>query len=152
SAIAKGDPALRWGTKALAVVASLATVTIVVILWLVRGMPAPGDISRALNQNPDLYTLSLGHMADLTLHAFAYLRLPLAIAAFAFALGAAGAWLREVPMRSLATMMVVFFHAARLALTVFDPYLSSRPIADALLRQPPGQLIAGDQYYTFSSI
>jgi 4-amino-4-deoxy-L-arabinose transferase-like glycosyltransferase len=152
SAIVKRDTGLRWGTKALAVTSSLAALTIITILWLVRGMPTPGDISQALNQNPDLYTLSLGHMADLTLHAFAYLRLPLVIAASGFAVGAAGAWLHEVPMRSLATMMVVFLHAARLALTVFDPYLSSRTIAEALLRQPPGQLIAGDQYYTFSSI
>ena len=152
SAIVKRDSALRWGTKALAVIASLAALTIIIILWLVRRMPTPGDISQALNQNPDLYTLSLGHMADLTLHAFAYLRLPLIVAASAFAVGAVGAWLRDVPIRSLVTMMVVFLHAARLALTVFDPYLSSRPIAEALLRQPPGQLIAGDQYYTFSSI
>jgi 4-amino-4-deoxy-L-arabinose transferase-like glycosyltransferase len=152
SALSKGDAALRWGTKTLAVIASLASLTIVIILWLVRGMPAPGDISQALNQHPDLYTLSLGHMADLTLAAFTYLRLPLAVAAFAFAVGAAGTWLREVPIRSLAVMMVVFLHSARLALIVFDPYLSSRPIAQALLRQPTGQLIAGDQYYTFSSI
>ena len=152
SSLAKGDAALRWGTKTLAVIASLASLTIAIILWLVRGMPAPGDISQALNQHPDLYTLSLGHMADLTLEAFAYLRLPLAVAACAFAVGAAGAWLREVPIRSLAVMMVVFVHSARLALIVFDPYLSSRPIAQALLRQPTGQLIAGDQYYTFSSI
>jgi 4-amino-4-deoxy-L-arabinose transferase-like glycosyltransferase len=152
SAIAKGDTALRLGTKVLAVTASLAALTIVIILWLIRGMPAPGDISQALNQNPALYTLSLGHMADLTLRAFAYLRVPLTVTASAFAVGAAGAWLRKMPIRSLATMMVLFLHAARLALTVFDPYLSSRPIAEALLRQPPGQLIAGDQYYTFSSI
>jgi 4-amino-4-deoxy-L-arabinose transferase-like glycosyltransferase len=152
SAIAKGGTALRFGTKLLAVIASLAALTIVIILGLVRGTPAPGDISQALNQNPDMYTLSLGHMADLTLRAFAYLRLPLAVAAVAFAVGAAGAWLREMPIRSLATMMVLFLHAARLALTVFDPYLSSRPIAEALLRQPAGQLIAGDQYYAFSSI
>jgi hypothetical protein len=152
SAITKGDTVLRWGTKALAVIASLATVMIVIILWLVRGMAAPGDISQALNQNPALYTLSLGHMADLTLPAFSYLRLPLVIAACAFAAGAAGAWVREMPIRSLAIMMVVFLQAARLALSVFDPYLSSRPIAEALLRQPAGQMIAGDQYYTFSSI
>jgi 4-amino-4-deoxy-L-arabinose transferase-like glycosyltransferase len=152
SAIAKGDAVLRWGTKILAVIASLAALTILIILWFVRGMPAPGDISQALSQHPDLYTLSLGHMADLTLSAFAYLRLPLAVAASAFAVGAAAAWLREMPIRSLAIMMVMFLHSARLALVVFDPYLSSRPIAEALLRQPMGQLIAGDQYYTFSSI
>ena len=49
-------------------------------------------------------------------------------------------------------MMVLFFHAARLALVVFDPYMSSRPLAQALLAAPPGLLIMGDQYYTFSSI
>jgi hypothetical protein len=47
---------------------------------------------------------------------------------------------------------VVFFHAARLALAVFDPYLSSRPIANALLQSPPGKLLVDHQYYTFSSV
>jgi hypothetical protein len=93
-------------------------------------------------------------MADLTLNAFAYLRLPLAVAGVAFAVGAIGALRRStlLPVAALATMMLLFLHAARLALVVFDPYLSSRPLAEALLRQPPGRLIMGDQYYTFSSI
>lgn len=152
SAIAGQDRVLLWGTRTLAVVASLAFCVIAAILWLVRGLPAPGDIWVALTQNPSLYTLSLGHMADLTLGAFAYLRLPLALAGVAFAVGAIGALRRPIPVVALATMMVIFFHAARLALVVFDPYLSSRPLAEALLRQPEGQLISGDQYYTFSSV
>ena len=49
-------------------------------------------------------------------------------------------------------MMVLFFHAARLALVVFDPYLGSRPLAEALNRAPKGKLIFDDQYYTFSSV
>lgn len=49
-------------------------------------------------------------------------------------------------------MMVLFFHAARLALVVFDPYLSSRPLAQALLELPEGQLIVDDPYYEFSSV
>jgi len=57
-----------------------------------------------------------------------------------------------VPLAALVAMMVLFFHAARLALVVFDPYMSSRPLAEALLEAPPGQLIVDDQYYTFSSI
>ena len=152
SAMASEQWVLRVGTKSLAAIASAALAVIVTILWLVRGLPAPGDISAALTQNPELYTLSLGHMADLTLRAFAYLRLPLAVAGAALVVGAAGAWRRTLPIAAMATMMVLFFHAARLALVVFDPYLSSRPLAEALLRQPPGQLIAGDQYYTFSSV
>lgn len=152
SAIDSENRVLRFGTKVLAVVSTLALAAIVAILWLVRGLATPGDISLALSQNPDLYTLSLGHMADLTIRAFAYLRLPLVVAGVAFAVGSAAAWKRAVPVAAMAIMMILFFHAARLALVVFDPYLSSRPLAEAVLRQPAGQLIMGDQYYTFSSV
>ncbi len=162
SAVASESRALRYGTIAIAVVASLAAAAIGAILWMVRGLPAPGDIAQALNQNPnpEVYTLSLGHMNDLTVKAFAYLRLPLTVAGAAFAIGAAGAWRGAagkwsrgiVPLAALAAMMVLFFHAARLALVVFDPYMSSRPLAEALLEAPPGKLIVDDQYYTFSSV
>jgi hypothetical protein len=125
-----------------------------VIFYNVRGVAAPGDISRALQQHPDAYTLSLGHMGDLTLQAFAYLRAPLVVAGVAFAVGAAGAFL--LPGRqaflALAAMMILFFHASRMALVVFDPYLASRPLAEALRRQPKGQLIIDGAYYPFSSV
>jgi hypothetical protein len=49
-------------------------------------------------------------------------------------------------------MMVLFFHAARLALVVFDPYLSSRPLAEAFRSAPPGKLIVDHHYYSFSSV
>jgi hypothetical protein len=48
--------------------------------------------------------------------------------------------------------MVLFFHAARMALVTFDPYLSSRPLAEALLRSPAGNLVIDHHYYTFSSV
>lgn len=157
SAIASDAPWLKWGTRVLAVVATIAALVIGAILWMVKGLPTPGDIATALNQNPDLYQLSLGHMADLTLKAFAYLRLPLAVAGVAFAVGAAGAagmfkrWTGGSAGPTV-LMMVLFFHAARLALVVFDPYMASRPLAEALLRAPEGRLIVDDQYYTFSSV
>ena len=46
-------------------------------------------------------------------------------------------------------MMVVFFQAARMALVTFDPYLSSRPLAEAILQAPDGKLIVDRFYYTF---
>ena len=98
-----------------------------------------GDISSALSQHPSAYTLSLGHMLDLTFDSFAYLRLPLCVAGAAFLMGAVGN-LRWSGLRAFLTsalMMVLFFHAARLALVVFDPYLSSRPLANAFLSAPP---------------
>ncbi|MBI3470501.1 MAG: glycosyltransferase family 39 protein [Candidatus Solibacter usitatus] len=154
SALASGGRWPRYGTRAVAVVASLALAAIAALLIRVHGVPAPGDIAGALTQNPDLYTLSLGHLTDLTLDSFAYLRLPLAVAGAAFLIGAIGAWKWEGRRAalSLALMMVVFFHAARLALVVFDPYLGSRPLAEALLRVPEGRLIVDDQYYAFSSV
>ncbi len=51
-----------------------------------------------------------------------------------------------------ALMMVIFFQAARLALVRFDPFLSSRPLADAYTKSPPGGLILDYHYYTFSSV
>jgi hypothetical protein len=129
-------------------------VACIAILIAVRGVPSPGDISQALSRNPGAYTLSLGHMEDLTLDSFAYLRLPLAVAAVAFLIGSIGNW-RAVGQRAFlaaALMMVLFFHAARLAMVAFDPYLSSRPLATALQRAPAGTLVVDHHYYTYSSI
>src|SRR5450432_16661 len=153
-AIASRHRWLRTSTKAIAALATLAALAILAILWLVRGLATPHDIASALTSNPEVYTLSLGHMTDLTIASFAYLRVPLCVAGVALAIGAIGAWAgrASVPMAALTAMMVLFFHAARLALVVFDPYMSSRPLAEALLQAPPGTLIVDDQYYTFSSV
>jgi 4-amino-4-deoxy-L-arabinose transferase-like glycosyltransferase len=154
----KGVSEERWierGSVLLGVVCSLALVVMVAILLRVWNLPSPGDISEALQQKTTSeYTLSLGHMGDLTLASFAYLRLPLMIAAAATLIGVAGVLFFKNSKRVLAValMMVVFFHAARLAMVAFDPYLSSRPLADALLQAPPGKLIVSDQYYSFSSV
>jgi len=140
----------RGGQIVLAAVATLAVLAIVFILSRVWSMPAPGDISRALTQHPEDYTLSLGHMGDLTLASFAYLRAPLMLAGVAFLVGAISSWRRRIA--GVVVMMVLFFHAARLALVVFDPYLASRPLAEALNRAPQGTLILDNQYYAFSSV
>ncbi len=149
----------RWrgaASRFLAGVFALLFVVLAAVLALVWRLPAPGDISRALTQNPALYTLSMGHLMDLTLPAFAYLKLPVAIAAAAF--GATAMFL-VLSLRQrvrlaliLAAGMVVFFQAARLALIRFDPYLGSYPLAARLQQSPPGQLIEADAYYAFSSV
>ncbi|MGA2736311.1 MAG: glycosyltransferase family 39 protein [Bryobacteraceae bacterium] len=154
SAMAAGGDWVRRGTRVISAIAACAAAALIVILALVRNIPAPGDISTALSQRPGTYTLSLSHMEDLTLASFAYLGLPLAVAAVAFLAGALGT-LRATGRRAFlaaAVMMVLFFQAARLAMVVFDPYLSSRPLAEALLRAPKGKLIVDHHYYTFSSV
>lgn len=146
-----GVRAARRGLQAAGGVFLLAGLTIAWILSQVWGLPAPGDISQALTQNPEAYTLSLGHMGDLTLRSFAYLKMPLAVAGVACGIGAL-ALPASRPAPALAAAMVLFFAAARMALVAFDPYLGSRELAEEWRKQPPGKLIVDNQYYTFSSV
>ena len=145
---------VTWGRRVIGVIATILFALLTYIYWATRGLSTPADISAALSQNPEFYTLSMGHIHDLTFGAFAYLRIPLALAALAMAIGGISVWMksRHFALVGCAFMMVVFYQAARLALIVFDPYLGSRPLAEALLRFPEGQLIIEDQYYDFSSV
>src|SRR5260370_8934849 len=93
-------------------------------------------------------------MEDLTIKSFAYLRIPLALAAASFLIGAIGT-VRTTSKNVYVTVaftMVVFFHAARLAMIVFDPYLSSRPLVKKLQQSTPGNLIVDHHYTWFSSL
>jgi 4-amino-4-deoxy-L-arabinose transferase-like glycosyltransferase len=146
-------------TRALSIVlgaVAAATATLLLgILGHVWNLPAPGDISNALVvQNVEAYTLSLGHMGDLTLRSFAYLRSPLLLAGIAFAALAyvSWRWRGNRLYLGIAFSMVLFLNAARLAMVAFDPYLSSRPLAQALVSAPRGRLIVDNQYYAFSSV
>jgi len=153
-AIATRDKWIRIGTRVLFVLVTCCAVAGIGILIAVRHVPTPADISVALSYNPQVYTLSLGHMEDLTLRSFAYLRVPLALAVVAFLIGAVGTfrWKGQRAFLATAFMMVVFFHAARLAMVAFDPFLSTRPLAEVILRSPPGKLISAHPYYEFSSV
>jgi 4-amino-4-deoxy-L-arabinose transferase-like glycosyltransferase len=153
-AMAAGGSWIRVGTRVLCGILLCAGIAAGTLCFLVRDLPAPGDISAALSLHPGAYTLSLGHIEDLTLQSFAYLRAPLLLASIAFLVGAIGTfrWSGERAFLAAAVMAVLFFQAARMALVVFDPYMSSRPLAEALLRAPAGKLVVDHHYYTFSSI
>jgi 4-amino-4-deoxy-L-arabinose transferase-like glycosyltransferase len=154
SAMAIEGPWVRRGTRVLSAIAGLAALATIGVLFYVRNISVSGDISKALTSHPAVYSLALGHIEDLTLYSFAYLRVPLLVAGIAFLVGALGTF-RSTGQRAFlasALMMVIFFHAARLALVVFDPYFSSRPLAEAILKSPDGTLIVNHHYYTFSSV
>ncbi len=147
----------RWLTGGIAALAALASGALIVLNWQT---PTPGDIAQALAKSTDVYavyTLSLGHMGDLTLQSFAYLRLPLALATAAFLTGAVGVALVRarwvwLPVTVMLTLLLV---AARIAMVAFDPYLGSYPLARALVaarQHQPGQVVVDNQYYAFSSV
>jgi 4-amino-4-deoxy-L-arabinose transferase-like glycosyltransferase len=154
SALAMDSKWVRRGTNLLSLVAAASASAAIAILVLSRRFPATGEIFSVLTQHPNAYKLSLGHMEDLTLASFAYLRFPLALAALALCVGAIGT-LKASTQRAVTAatlMMLLFLHAARAAMVTFDPYLSSRPLAEALAKSPPGTLIIDHHYYTFSSV
>ena len=154
SAMAAGGNWIRYGTRVLCGIFVAAAATVLTLYFLAWNLPTPGDISAALSSNPGAYKLSLGHMEDLTIASFAYLRLPLLVAAIAFLVGAAGTFRAngQRAFLAIALMAVLFFQAARIAMAAFDPFLSSRPLAEALLRSPAGKADRGSSLLQFSSV
>jgi 4-amino-4-deoxy-L-arabinose transferase-like glycosyltransferase len=156
SVLGNGGRRVRAATYALLTTCAILFVVLLAVTLSVWSIPAHGDISQALTQHPEAYTLSLGHLRDLTLNAFAYLKLPLALATFAFGGCTLGLLFSRNHIRRtvlvVAASMIVFFQAARIALIRFDSYLGSYPLAQRLQQSPPGQLIEADAYYAFSSV
>ena len=154
SAMASGGAWIRYGTRVLCAILIVAAAAVLTLYFLAWNLPAPGDISVALSPHPGAYKLSLGHMEDLTIASFAYLRLPLLVAAIAFLVGVAGTFSAQSQRAflAIALMAILFFQAARIAMAAFDPFLSSRPLAETLLRSPSGKLIVDHHYYWFSSV
>ena len=64
---------VRAGTWILQGISSVLCFALAFVLLMVWRLPGDGDIAQALTQHPR-DTLSMGHMGDLTLAAFAYLK------------------------------------------------------------------------------
>lgn len=141
----------RWLPRLQAVLAVFGVALGGVLTWAVwqaARVRATGDISTLLKTHPnDFYRLSMGHLFDLTPQAFADLRTPALMAAACFSVGFVAAWLvgrtRRVVISTvvLAATMAVFIFAANLAYAVFEPHMSSRPLAVEILKH----LRTGDQ-------
>lgn len=153
----------RWALGGQALLAGLGVLIGAVLgylLWVSRNVTPAADISEALTHNPENYRLALGHMSDLTVDAFAILRVPAAGAAVALALGFGVAFLLRLKGRALHASLLTavttawFIYFAHLALGVFDPYLSSKPLANAIRqRLASGDLVViNGEYQGGSSI
>ena len=134
------DPgARRWvwfAHGALTVIGGLVALALVYGLWASRHRPFVPDIGELLaHRGVGDYTLSMSHLFDLTADSFAALRLPATLAALAFALGPALAWMLRAQRRHLAATTAIaftsaaFLVAAHVALGRFGPMLSSEPLA-----------------------
>jgi 4-amino-4-deoxy-L-arabinose transferase-like glycosyltransferase len=153
----------RWastGQGLLAVVGVIVGAALGALLWLSRNVTPAADISQALTKNPENYKLALGHMSDLTVEAFAVLRVPAAGAALTLSIGFTAAFILRRKQRAIqaglltAVTVACFIYFAHMALGVFNPYLSSQPLAEAIKRRlaPGAEVVINGEYQGGSSI
>jgi len=148
---------LTWSSAAVAALSVTAGIALSAGLWNSRHLPYVADIGTVLAKH-DLSndTLSMSHMLDLTGESFAALRLPALIAVVALITGpllALGLRIRQrhqAATWTTACAMALLFVAAHIALVRFEPYLSSKRLAQSIAREarPDDQvMIYGDQAY-----
>ena len=121
--------------------------------------PASGaTLSSLLNSNPALYTLSLGHVFDLTGRAMGLFRLPLTTVALSMFFLGPGSHLVRRNGKTLAANLLVagamtgVLLGAHEGLARFYPILGSRELALAIEQQRrPGDLVAIDGELTAGS-
>ena len=125
--------------------------------------PSPGtDLASLLNNNPQLYNVSLGHLFDLTGAAMGLFRGPLtAVAIGMAALGPVSYTLRRggrtfAANIAMALGMTLTLLAAHEGLVRFNPILGSKNLAEAILatqhtNPQPNDLILMDGEYTVGS-
>jgi 4-amino-4-deoxy-L-arabinose transferase-like glycosyltransferase len=148
------------GQALLAVLGVAVGAVLGYLLWLARHAAPVADISEALTHNPENYKLALGHMSDLTVEAFAALRVEAAGAGVSLAVGFVAALVLQLRRKPVAAALVTaattacFIYFAHMALGKFDPYLSSKPLAAAINeRLAPGDVVViNGEYQGGSSV
>jgi len=154
----------RWSKvayAALTVLGTAAGIALIAGVWSSRHLPVPLDLGSVLadRQVAD-NTLAMSKFFDLTGPAFAGLRLPALLAAFALLIGPLAGLLssRRSPRAAVWTLAVtsaVFLFAAHIALVRFGPFMSSRILAEQVseaIRPGDQVMIYGDQAYGSSLI
>jgi len=140
----RNKPAAAWltGAQMFFVMVGIAAAAVLAGgLWQSRHLPFVADVGTLMaHRGVGDYSLATSHFFDLTGPAFAALRLPAALAAFAFFAGPLAAWrLRRhghsfESTTTVAFTMAVILIAAHIALVRFEPMLSSRAMAETINR------------------
>jgi len=158
-----GAPIARSGRISSAVLLVVGIIVAIVTGALAINSHAikPGvELADLLNNNPEDYTLSLGHFMDLTGDAMGLFRGPLIGTALAFFSGTGLNWYwrrrgkRQAANWALVALLVVFIQCMHVSLNVFYPVLGSKPIAAAIQKhlQPGEQIVSDGEYSGTSSV
>lgn len=150
----------RWLPRlqvALALTGLVVATVLGALLWMSRHISSGEDIAKLIETKPqEFYRVAMANFFDLTPQAFAALRVPAASAALLLLVGFGVAWLLRRKGRAFGANLAValsaagFLLAANLAFQAFEPRLSSRDLAQAIIKElKPGDQIVlyGDFYY-----
>jgi 4-amino-4-deoxy-L-arabinose transferase-like glycosyltransferase len=154
---------LLWMNGIVAAMAVVFAAALGVLVWNARNVQATGDLSSFLNlvsSDDKRYTLSLGHLFDLTPRAMAELRGPAIGAILVLSIGFLLAFLfRRQKQHGRATTamlltMGLLFICANRAHVNFEPVLSSRVLANEIVQrwEPGSKIIINGNYETGSSL
>ncbi len=146
---------LSWAQAVFALAGVAAAAALGWGLWESRNLPFVSDIGTLLaHRDVGGYTLSMSHFFDLTGPSFAALRLPAGLAAATLLIGPAVSWILRLRGKHIAATTALaltsgmFLVAAHIAFARFEPMLSSKQLADAILTKgsPADEfIIYGDQ-------
>lgn len=152
------DKTQRWGGNVAIFLFALGVIIAAITIPLAitsKPLPAGTNLADVLRQSTQMYTLSTGHLFDLTSTAMGAFKFPLFLTGISFLLGTGLCWYYRRQLKhiqanlALAVMMVVVLYAVHLALIVFSPILGSKELALAIQREyKPGDVIVLDGEYT----
>jgi len=144
----------RWGNISSFILAALGLMACLAAVFLAFTSPPvspSANIASLLYSGPEesqQYALSLGHFLDLNARVMTMFRTPLLIVGLSWFVGSGMNWYFRRRCRpdlgnwSLALMSVCLLFAVHLALVTFSPILTSKPLADAIVRvYQPGDII-----------
>jgi 4-amino-4-deoxy-L-arabinose transferase-like glycosyltransferase len=157
----RDSAARRTGRRIAAILFSAGGVSFLIAETLflsAKALPPGTEISDVLIDRPGTYTLSLGHLSDLTTRSLGIFRTPLWEMGVVLLIGTGLNWWfrrRGSPYRgnlALSAMMVGALFCVHQAFVIFSPELSSKPLAMAIRQQyEPGQIIVLNGEYAWGS-
>jgi 4-amino-4-deoxy-L-arabinose transferase-like glycosyltransferase len=128
------------------------------LFFWTKPLPPGTSISDVLIDRPGTYTLSLGHLRDLTLESLGIFRAPLCeIGVFLLAGTGLNWWLRRRGSAyqgnlALGAMMLGVLFCVHQGYVIFSPEVSSKPLALAIKQQyEPGEIIVLNGEYAWGS-
>ena len=159
----EGDALRRSGRRSSAAlfVVGAAGALAALLLAYHSTPPAPGsDVADLLSRNPETIPFLFGRVFDLNLTAIGVFRGPLVATGIALLLGTGLNWIlrrRGAPAAgnwTLAAMMLVILYSTLQAMVIFEPVISSKPLALAIRSayRPGDVIVINGEYEKGSTV